>query len=78
MSSALPTAVYCVGGPLDGQGFTDKDWRTRLEAARNLGDDGQGHALGYQPSKYGPDLRGFPKAAAALAGYAVTWMRWAR
>jgi hypothetical protein len=75
---ALLAAVYCIGGPLDGQGFTEKDWQTRLEAARNLGDAGQGHALGYAASTVPADLRGFPKAAEALAGYAVTWMRWSR
>jgi hypothetical protein len=74
--NALPGAVYCVDGPLAGQGFTEDGWRKRLEAARNLGALGQGHALGYAPSRHAPDLRGFPKAAAALGGFAVTWMRW--
>lgn len=71
-------AVYCVDGPLAGQGFTEEDWQVRLEAARNLGDAGQGHALGYAASTVPADLRGFPKAAAVLDGYAVTWMRWSR
>lgn len=74
MSPALPPAVYCTGGPLDGYGFTDKDWRRRLESARNLG---HGPALEYRATRDAPSLSGRPKAAEALAGYAVTWMRWA-
>lgn len=73
MSPALPPAVYCDGGPLDGQGFTEKDWRVRLEAAHNLG---QGHALGYRPASDPPDLSFRPKSAEALSGFAVTWLRW--
>lgn len=73
VSPALELAAYCVDGPLAGQGFTEDSWRRRLEAARNMG---EGHALHYRPSDVAADLRGFPKAAEALAGYAVTWLRW--
>lgn len=75
MSAALPLAVYCAGGPLDGYGFTDKDWRRRLEAATNLG---SGAALGYVPSSGYTIaiLKRRPKVQETLAGWDVTCMRW--
>jgi hypothetical protein len=73
MTAALPRAVYCTGGPLDGYGFMARDWEVRVEAARNLG---RGAALDYRPGD-APDLTRRPKTAETLKGWAVTWMEWA-
>lgn len=57
-------AVLCLGGPLDGQGFTADDWQTRHDAAKYMAErtDQRAPALGYKAGTTA-DLPGrLPKA----------------
>lgn len=69
--------VYCVGGLLDGQSFTEEDWQERVTAAKRTAPSRETPpaALGYEVGQVKDLTRPMP---AILLDHTVVVMRWGR